>query len=344
MHNRLCNLPERVDQRHGLEALVSPVATGDTDHTGDTNLPVFSTRSPVSPVSPVARTREGFRSTTRFGESGRVLYARVNFSEPCGGAGDTGDTITGWTSEAINLRRPNVVGGGGLGSQRLVPASRRSMRNGAPVPSGIRGATSASSELRALAGRVRRLGLTGRFDPEAAFIERDELARALHRLADGLERRAGQQPAAAPAPTPRAALPRRFAAVLATKAIEIASLRALLAQRCDRDAADAARHPRPSSCSPSWRLPMTAEEFLEHAAALVTRRRHQYGAPPRPVRARGCALVSSPGDEGDAGTGHGVPGRSEGRQADARSTTLRQHHRYRGLRGLLGGGAVRCVS
>jgi hypothetical protein len=24
---------------------------------------------------------------------------------------------------------------------------------------------------------------------------------------------------------------------------------------------------------------MTAEEFLEHAAALVTRRRHQYGAP-----------------------------------------------------------------
>jgi hypothetical protein len=111
-----------------------------------------------------------------------------------------------------------------------MPASRRSMRNGAPVPSGIRGATSASSELRALAGRVRRLGLTGRFDPEAAFIERDELARALHRLADGLERRAGQQPAAAPAPTPRAALPRRFAAVLAAKAIEIASLRALLAQ------------------------------------------------------------------------------------------------------------------
>jgi hypothetical protein len=74
------------------------------------------------------------------------------------------------------------------------------------------------------------VGLNGRFDPEAAFIERDELARALRRLADGVERRAGQQPVAAPASTSRALIPKRFAAVLAAKASEIASLRALLAQ------------------------------------------------------------------------------------------------------------------
>jgi hypothetical protein len=91
-------------------------------------------------------------------------------------------------------------------------------------------ASSVSSELRALAGRVRRVGLNGRFDPEAAFIERDELARALRRLADRLEHRAGQQPAAAPTTTSRTAMPRRFAAVLAAKASEIASLRALLTQ------------------------------------------------------------------------------------------------------------------
>jgi hypothetical protein len=91
-------------------------------------------------------------------------------------------------------------------------------------------ATSASSELRALAGRVRRIGLNGRFDPEAAFVERDELAQALRRLANRLEREAGQQPAAAPAATARAELPGRFAVVLAAKANEIARLRALLAQ------------------------------------------------------------------------------------------------------------------
>jgi DNA modification methylase len=136
MHNGLCNLPEGLDRRQGLEALVSPVATGDPDHTGDTNVPVIAMRSPVSPVSPVARTREGFRSTTRFGESGRVLYARVNFSEPCGGAGDTGDTITSRTGEAITLRRPNAARDGSLGGRRLAPASRRPIGTAAPVPSG----------------------------------------------------------------------------------------------------------------------------------------------------------------------------------------------------------------
>jgi hypothetical protein len=206
---------------------MSPVATGDTDHTGDRNLPVISTRSPVSPVSPVARTREGFRSTTRFGKSARVLYARVNFSEPCGGGGDTGDTITSRTGETINLRRHHAARDASLDDQRLAP-----IRTAAPILSDADGPTmaaSASSELRALASRVRRVGLNGRFDPEAAFIERDELAHALRRLADRLERRVGQQPAAQ-ASTSRAVMPRRFAAVLAAKASEIASLRALLAQ------------------------------------------------------------------------------------------------------------------
>jgi hypothetical protein len=84
-------------------------------------------------------------------------------------------------------------------------------------------ARSAAAQLRVLANRVRGVGLDGRFDPEAAFIERDQLTHALRRLADGLERRAGQQPAA-PASTSQAVMPRRFAAMLAAKASEIASL------------------------------------------------------------------------------------------------------------------------
>jgi len=254
MHDRLCNLPELLDRRHGLEGLVSPVATGDTDHTGDTNLPVISMRSPLSPVSPVARTREGIRSTTRFGGSGRVLCARVNFSETCGGGGDTGDTITSRTSEAINLRRHHAPRDRSLGGWRLAPAFRRSVRTVSPIPSDAGEATiagSASSELRAPAARVRCVGLAGRFDPEAAFIERDELARALHRLAAGLERRAGQQPAA-PASTTRAMTPRRFAAVLAAKASEIASLRALLAQ-----AVRPGRCRRHSACEAQLMLPLS---------------------------------------------------------------------------------------
>jgi hypothetical protein len=89
-------------------------------------------------------------------------------------------------------------------------------------------ATSVSFELRVLARRVGRVGLNGRFDPEAAFIERDELAHALCRLANRLERLA--DPVAAPASTTRGVLPRRVAAVLAAKAREVANLRALLAQ------------------------------------------------------------------------------------------------------------------
>ena len=89
---------------------------------------------------------------------------------------------------------------------------------------------SAPDQLRALASRVRHVGLNGRFDPEAAFIERDELAHALRRLADRLEREKGQPSSAAPASASRAVLPRRLAAAFAARTSEIASLRALLAQ------------------------------------------------------------------------------------------------------------------
>lgn len=174
---------------------------------------MISTPSPVSPVSPVARTREGCRSNTRFGESGRVQYARVDFSETRGGGGDTGDRITGRAAEALHLR----------------PTT--------PLPPDVGGATRARSDaaqLPALASRVRRVGINGRFDPEAAFIERDELAHAMRRLADRLERDAGQTPAAAATSTTRAILPRRFAAALAANAREITSLWALLAQAQER--------------------------------------------------------------------------------------------------------------
>ena len=45
-----------------------------------------------------------------------------------------------------------------------------------------------AERLRELARKVRRLSLVGRLDIEASFVERDELARALVRLAAELER------------------------------------------------------------------------------------------------------------------------------------------------------------
>jgi hypothetical protein len=109
-------------------------------------------------------------------------------------------------------------------------AVRRVEASSSPVEgAGATARLSAAEQLRALASRVRRIGLSGRFDPEAAFIERDELAHALRRLADSIEHGVGR-PSAVTASTSRALLPRRFAAVLAAKASEIASLRALLAE------------------------------------------------------------------------------------------------------------------
>jgi hypothetical protein len=122
---------------------------------------------------------------------------------------------------------------------RLVEGSPRARRShatrrveaAASLVGGVAATTwpSAANQLRALATRVRRVGLNGRFDPEAAFIERDELAHALLRLADGLERN-GQLPTAATTSTSQTLLQKRFAALLAAKASEIRSMRILLAQ------------------------------------------------------------------------------------------------------------------
>ena len=135
------------------------------------------------------------------------------------------------------------------GSPRALRShSGRSVEASSSLVGGVATTTwpSAANQLRALASRVRRMGLNGRFDPEAAFIERDELAHALLRLADRLERDAGQLPAAAATSTSRTLLPKRFAAVLAAKASEIRSMRILLAQavrpgRCRRRAAPEAQ-------------------------------------------------------------------------------------------------------
>jgi hypothetical protein len=84
--------------------------------------------------------------------------------------------------------------------------------------------------LKALARRVGRLGLGGRFDPEHAFLEREEVVQALLGLARELER-VEPKPPARPAP---AAIPsdrtRRLAALLAGRQREIDRLRILLAQ------------------------------------------------------------------------------------------------------------------
>lgn len=233
MPSRFCDSLGPLRRRCGLEGPVSPVATGDKDHSGDTNLPAISIRSPMSPVSPVARTREGFRSTAPCDASGSSESAHVNFSEPSGGGGDTGDTSTGPPCGALDRSWRHGAVHVGFGGQRLMSASRPSTGTGG-APSREPGAAttmgSAADQLRALASRVRRLGLAGRFDPETAFIERDELAHALRQLAGRLDRGADQL---LPAPQPamsRVLLPRRFAAVLAAKTSEIACMRALLAQ------------------------------------------------------------------------------------------------------------------
>jgi hypothetical protein len=254
MHLCLCSSPEQRPSRCGLEQPVSPVSTGDRHPTGDRNSPDFSTLSPVSPVSPVARAPDGFQNNSRSDTVGRNVDARLNFSESPGATGDTGDKNAAPKDGASpSLRRHRAAEDGGLAGRRLVAACQLSTRPAAALPpdaGGTRMARSAAAQLRALANRVRRVGLNGRLDPEAAFIERDELAHALRRLADGLERQADQKPAAVPASTSQAVVPRRFAAMLAAKASEIASLRALLAQ------AVRPRRRRPSACAAQLMLPL----------------------------------------------------------------------------------------
>jgi hypothetical protein len=164
MHRRPCDLPEPRCRPWGLKEPVSPLPTGDRNHTGDRNLPLNSMLSPLSPVSPVARAREGFRSTIRFENPGRVQYARVDFSETCGDGGDTGDRGSERGGEALALRRRHATGQIGLDRERPEPGCRdqecRRPAAGAGAPShrvrAAATATSAAEELRALATRVRR--------------------------------------------------------------------------------------------------------------------------------------------------------------------------------------------
>jgi hypothetical protein len=159
------------------------------------------------------------------------------------------------------------------GIRRIQASSLSLDRAGAAAP------PSAAEQLRTLARRVRRLGLAGRFDPEAAFIERDELAHGLHRLAAELEKVDQRPPLSARPARPRTVESRRLAAVLAAKTSEIASLQALLAQ-----AVRPGRRRRRAASEAQLILPLSeaaseSEDFLEHAAGIVTRRRREYGAP-----------------------------------------------------------------
>jgi hypothetical protein len=181
-----------------------------------------------SPESPVARTREGLRSTTRSGEFGRNVDARVNFSEARGDGGDTGDTGCHPAGNAADLRqRLSSRGVGSRGPEAGLPDVDAG--HGAPRREPTVATASAADQLRALASRVRRVGLAGRFDPEAAY----RAGRAGSRAAPARGRARAQRwrtfgrkrHVEIPAVSPR-----RIAAVLAAKTSEIASLRALLAQ------------------------------------------------------------------------------------------------------------------
>ena len=80
---------------------------------------------------------------------------------------------------------------------------------------------------------------------------------------------------------------------------------------------------------------MKAEELLEQAAGVVARRRSTYGQPIdlfEQVAKRWSFVL---GVEVTAAQAFLSP---EGREASARSGAPRQHHRYRGLRRLPGGG------
>lgn len=100
------------------------------------------------------------------------------------------------------------------------------------APAGV-DQTSPADHLRGLAARVRRLGLAGRFDPETAYAEREEVAQALRRLAREVERLQEARPTTGVvvATPPRPVLsPERLAALLAAKRGEIDRLQRLLAE------------------------------------------------------------------------------------------------------------------
>jgi hypothetical protein len=88
---------------------------------------------------------------------------------------------------------------------------------------------SPAERLRDLARRVRRMGLNGRLDPEAAYIERDEIANDLTSVAQVLQRqfRPDEQRQLRPN---KPAMPPRTVALLASQRQRIAVLEAQLAQ------------------------------------------------------------------------------------------------------------------
>ena len=82
-------------------------------------------------------------------------------------------------------------------------------------PSSTQTTERAAATLRQLSRQVRRLGLNGRFDPEQAFIERDDLAQQLLRLARHLEQPCpADRPAVAAPFTSDLAVPLRRARAL----------------------------------------------------------------------------------------------------------------------------------
>ena len=91
--------------------------------------------------------------------------------------------------------------------------------------------TDAPERLRALARRITRLGLAGRLDPEAAFIEREDVAQLVLGVARDLERSTtATQRSSAALPDAAAQRCRRLEAMLARQTREVMRLHRLLAQ------------------------------------------------------------------------------------------------------------------
>ena len=89
----------------------------------------------------------------------------------------------------------------------------------------------APERLRALARRIASFGLGGRMDPEAAFIEREDVAREVLGVARDLERSAKAGQRASPAlPDPAVLRCRRLEAMLTRQTREAMRLHRLLTQ------------------------------------------------------------------------------------------------------------------
>ena len=101
----------------------------------------------------------------------------------------------------------------------------------------------APERLRVLAYRIARLGLGGRMDPEAAFIEREDVVQLVLGVARDLERsaKAGQRASRA-VPDPAILRCRRLEAMLTRQTREAMRLHRLLAET-NRPKRRVRRHP-----------------------------------------------------------------------------------------------------